>query len=232
MDSGVGCVKRRQTAEEQMTFYDLSEEERVALTQKAIGEHRTVIERWSTLKAAEAAPWKARAAVAAALLISPKSVLDLGCGLMSLEEFLSPDTAYQPVDVVSRDNRTIVCDFNKSPPPRKMPEAVTCLGLREYLFEPASLLNTLSWRHKAAVISYCATDAPEPIEDRRANAWVNDMSVAQIEAMFQATGWRIVHMEPLDKLQFIWRLEADESRKSKLKAAFFELSLILKHAFG
>ncbi len=73
-----------------MTFYDLSDEERVAITRKAIREHRTIIERWSALNAREASPWKARAAIAASFLGSSRSVMDLGCGMMALEEFLSP----------------------------------------------------------------------------------------------------------------------------------------------
>ncbi|CAN7632012.1 methyltransferase domain-containing protein [Pararhizobium sp. LjRoot238] len=206
-----------------MAFYNLSEKERIALTERAITERRTVTERWSTLEQTEAEPWKPRARIAARLLGTPRSVLDLGCGVMALEELLPSATTYYPVDVVSRDSRTIVCDFNNASPPRIKAEAVTCLGLLEYLFAPEALLNTLSWRHDRAVISYCITDAPKPVVERRAHAWVNGMSSQQVEALFHATGWNILQRQLVDQIQMIWLLERKAERRSLIKSAIFEL---------
>lgn len=193
-------------------FYELSEAERVALTERAISQGGTVLERWSALAAPEAEGWNPRAAMAAAWLADQPGVLDLGCGLMTLERHLRRDQSYAPSDVVRRDARTLVCDLNREPPPRVDAPAVACLGVLEYLHDPLSLLSALAQAHRVCVVSYCVTDAPAPLDARRAHAWVNDLDTRGVEALFTQAGWSIERTEMVDGLQRLWRLSSSRFR--------------------
>ena len=189
-----------------LTFYDMSEDDRIALTMRAIEEQRTVYERWQTLAGPEAEPWNARASLAARLLQGEAAVADLGCGVMTLERFLAPGTEYLPIDIVARDDRTIVCDFNVEPVTIKPHYAAACLGLIEYILKPDEFIGRLSQICKICVVSYCITDAPKPMSSRRAHAWVNDFSQKEFERLFTEHGWQIERSELVDDLQMMWRL--------------------------
>ena len=189
-------------------FYVRSEAERIEITSKAIAEQRTVLERWSVLADPEANRWTLRAALAADWLVDKSGVADLGCGTMNLERHLSPDKAYVPIDVVARDARTIVCDFNQETPPPTSASAAACLGLLEYLHKPYDFMTILSGQYRLAVVSYSVTDAPEASRNRREHAWVNDFDTEGMEALFRETGWTITGCRWIDGVQRLWRLRA------------------------
>jgi hypothetical protein len=189
-------------------FYDRSEEERIAITMASISERRTVLERWAVLADTEANPWSARAAMAAELLADEAGVTDLGCGTMNLERYLHTGQSYIPIDVVARDARTIVCDFNREMPPQTSASAAACLGLIEYLHKPDDFMRVLRGQYKTAVVSYCVADAPEAPQKRREHAWVNDFDTAGVEALFLATGWNSTECRWIDKIQRLWRLNS------------------------
>ncbi|MBS4105053.1 hypothetical protein, partial [Tsukamurella paurometabola] len=73
-----------------------------------------------------------------------------------------------------RDDRTIVMDYNVEGAPGVEVDAVAVLGVLEYLHDPLSFMRGLNARR--AVVSYCVTDAPEPLEPRKAHAWVNSFA--------------------------------------------------------
>lgn len=186
-------------------FYDLSDAERAELTRRAIDGRKSLVRRWRALTDAEAHGWRSRAAIAASMLGKVQSVLDLGCGTMALREFLDPGVIYIPSDIVSRCPGTIVCDYNKEEPPHVEVEAVACLGLLEYLFEPGALLHAL--KQPRAVVSYCPCDAPSPMQGRRSHGWVNDYSTETMCALFGQAGWNIVQHVAESSRQSIWLLE-------------------------
>ncbi|WP_156967606.1 hypothetical protein [Methylosinus sp. PW1] len=194
------------TKHNSIPFYDRSEAERTAITKEAIDENRTVMERWAALTAAEAEPWSARAAMAAVWLADECSVADLGCATMTLERYLKPKQKYIPVDVVARDHRTVVCDFNLEAPPPTPAIAAACLGLIEYIHTPTNFMALIGAQYQTTVVSYCVTDAPAAPQNRRANAWVNDFDTASIEGIFHKTGWTISQSRWVDDLQRIWLL--------------------------
>jgi hypothetical protein len=189
-------------------FYDLSEKDRIALTQQAIEQRRTVIERWSGLAKTETHTWSARAAEAAKLLAMHTGVADMGCGTMTLEQHLPAATKYYPVDVVARDQRTVVCDFNDQPPPATEASAVACLGLLEYLFDVPQFLRQLAQIYAACAVSYNPLKASDSIELRRSHAWVSDYSLEALEAEFVRAGWRIISSKPLAGGQILWSLQS------------------------
>lgn len=191
-----------------VAFYDLSVGERIQLTQRAFKERRTLRERWETLAAQEAKPWSYRATMAAKFLASERAVADFGCGTMLLERHLESGTIYYPVDIVQRDNRTTLCDFNVDPLPIFPASAAACLGLLEYLFNPGAFLQQISRHYRTCVVSYCPCYAPEQREQRRSHAWVNDLSPTEIIDVFVCTGWTIEKSGMVSQAQIIWRLNA------------------------
>lgn len=190
-----------------MAFYDLSEQDRVSLTLRAISEKRTVIERWDALASTEAEPWSARADAAAKMLGAAPSVADLGCGTMTLERYLAPGTQYLPVDVVQRDDRTVICDFNASPPPKLPALACACLGILEYILEPTPFMLSLAESYRTCVISYNVHDGGDTLP-RRAHAWVNDFGRTDIESFWTATGWTPLSSQEVSYNQFVWLLRS------------------------
>ncbi|MHC3126170.1 hypothetical protein OB03_02170 [Brevundimonas sp. GN22] len=186
-----------------VSFYSLSQEERIQLTEAAIRDGGTLRSRWEALADGEAKPWTARSARAAELLGPVESVLDVGCGTMGLEPLLQTQR-YVPSDVVARDERTIVRDYNREGPPPVQVEAVAVLGVLEYLLDPEGFMRQL--QADKAVVTYCTTDSPSPLEPRRSHAWVNDMDTATVEQMFARAGWTIRSDEQLDGAQRIWLL--------------------------
>lgn len=190
----------------QIPFYGRSEDERSALVRAAVQEKRTLLERWANLTEQEASGWSARAAMAAKWLAGFDSVADFGAGPMHLERYLRPGQSYVPLDVVARDQRTIVCDFNTTSPPETGAEAAACLGLLEYLFDPLAFLRALRQHYRHAVVSYCVSDSPDAPENRLQHAWVNAFSTAELRVQLEEAGWRILDEAPVDDLQRLWRL--------------------------
>lgn len=189
-----------------MQFYTLTELERVALTEQAIKERRTLLERWAHLDLHEAEPWNSRSALAAEFLESHDSVVDLGCGTMTLERYLRPGIRYFPVDVCARDSRTLICDFNTESLPKTSASAAACLGLLEYLFDVPAFMRALHDLYATCVVSYCVSDAPEPLLPRTAHAWVNDFDRASLEEVFENAGWAVERSCAVDKVQILWCL--------------------------
>jgi len=189
------------------SFYTLSEQDRIALTEKAMAEKRSLHERWEALAIPETTDWNRRAALAAKWLATSDSVLDLGCGTMSLEKYLAAGTRYYPSDIVARDERTIVADYNFVPPPYVDAQAVVCLGVLEYLYDPLGFLTALSAMYQLCVVSYCMTDTPKPLEPRRGHAWVNDFDRAHIEKLFKLSSWHIENFQIIEDFQGLWLLK-------------------------
>jgi hypothetical protein len=188
-------------------FYELNPSVRIALTTQRMSERATVHERWKFLTASEANGWSPRLGRAASLIEKYKSVADLGCGTMNLEKLLSPDTTYIPVDVTSRDHRTIVVDFNRDPlPPSVTADSAALLGIVEYVHDFTALLTQCRERFQSIVMTYNCADATSSILERRAHAWVNDLSQDNIVTLFLASGWTIANRIELGNSQFMWQL--------------------------
>jgi hypothetical protein len=189
-----------------ISFYDLTEDERIALTDTVIENGTTLKARWDRLRDAEANPWSRRAERAGELLGPVETLLDVGCGTMALERFVQAKT-YIPSDVTRRDDRTIVMDYNVEGAPGVEVDAVAVLGVLEYLHDPLSFMRGLNARR--AVVSYCVTDAPEPLEPRKAHAWVNSFAMSDMSDLLKSAGWTIDCIEVLDSIQSIWLAHRD-----------------------
>lgn len=190
------------------SFYELKVDERIALTEQAMAQKQTLMRRWENLPVETTSDWTLRAAKAAAFLADCEAVVDLGCGTMNLERYLSPTTRYLPVDVVAHgDERTIVLDLNREAPPSLDSSAVACLGLLEYLYDVKEFLASLGKCYLIVVVSYNPFECGTSLADRRSHAWVNDFPRTRLEEMFAITGWQIIRTEQIRAGEFLWRLE-------------------------
>jgi hypothetical protein len=182
----------------QRHFYELEEEQRRRLTLAALAERRTLVERWLSSPNEPTDAWNIRAAFAVEMLKGVTSVVDVGCHNMRLERLLGPEVRYIPVDVVARDERTIVVDLNREPMPKVEAQALLALGLLTYLYDVPKFLGEVAAGYSTAVLSYNTTDDQPPGFDRRQHAWVSDYSGEELEAIFQRCGLRIVESRRFD----------------------------------
>ena len=195
-------------------FYERSLEERIALTDTVILEKRTLVERWSSLGDAESSRWHRRATIAATYLQGQPAVADIGCGLMILRAHLQHEQKYFPLDVISRNPLTVVCDLNHEKPQETEAKAAAMLGVIEYLHDPSSVLLHLSNQYKKLVVSYCFTDGPGAPANRREHGWVNDYSQREILELFRDSGWSIMDQARVKAWEYIWQLTSVVPEKS------------------
>jgi hypothetical protein len=196
-------------------FEQLDEDSRIETTRHAFREGKTMVERWSRLTRRQSRSWEHRAEKSARLLRGCDSVVDIGCGRMLLEKHLEPPTRYVPVDVVRRDQRTIVVDLND---PSEWPEAVSgdaaaVLGVVEYIHDLERFIGRLSSRFDRAVVSYSVSDLSGLPRVRLANGWTNSFSRAELEKTFSVHGWSVIDAFRIDSVQWLWHL-VNSSRPS------------------
>jgi SAM-dependent methyltransferase len=194
-------------AEPAKGFYEHSRDERIRMVRERSDQRATLMERWVHLNPKVSAGWIARAQTAAGLLKDAHSVLDIGCGVMLIEQYLQPNTRYIPMDVVRRDERTLVVDLNQHDLPSVDFDCALGLGVLEYLYDPARLLRAVAQHCRTgALFSYNPTDAWPSLEQRTADAWVSHLSVQQLEHSFTQAGFshRCVHVD--DAGQRMWWL--------------------------
>ncbi len=150
--------------------------------------------------------WERRAAAAADLIPAGSHVLDLGCGAMALERHLPPGCRYLPCDLVRRDERTAVCDFNRLElPPRQDATMVTLLGVLEYIYDWKEFLGRLRAYDLPVVLSYCPSDLTGAM-DRSAAGWVNHAACDELAAAFAEAGFAVRACIPLSSSERLYRL--------------------------
>ena len=176
---------------------------------RVVAEKKTDLERWRNPQNLDAA-WGQRAQFVARFVPRQVSLLDLGCGAMQIEKFLQAGTAYIPCDLVPRDGRTLVCDFNKEGVPQ-LPGvgAVTVLGVLEYIQDAPSFIRSLRLYNVPVLISYCPTDLTSHL-DREAQGWVNHFSLAFLSQLIESSGFGITRCEHIDDVQTLFCLEPSQ----------------------
>ncbi len=176
-----------------------------ARRKRAVAKRATDLARWSDARQLDPL-WERRAALAADHIPAGSAVLDLGCGAMTLERHLPFGCTYLPVDVVARDERTRVCDFNREPlPSARDASLVAALGLLEYVFDVDALLRQLGAYRLPAVLSYCPADLA-PGVDRAALGWVNGLTRRELVEALERAGLRVRAERRIDELQVLLAL--------------------------
>lgn len=144
--------------------------------------------------------------MAAAYVQPGARVLDLGCGAMTLERYLPPACTYQPCDLIARDDRTLVCDFNAG----EFPDGAECdivfaLGLLEHLADLPAFLSKLRTLGKPVIFSYSVAESGP--QDRTALGWANHHRHDEILGLFDAAGLPVYLGTRLDHGQILGRAE-------------------------
>lgn len=189
-------------------FYDLDSKDRERIVDAAIWSRKTLISRWETLASEKTESWAIRAQRAASMLGGVSSVVDVGCGMMTLEQYLPGNVRYVPVDVVRRDARTFVIDLNEEELPDFGTDCIVGLGLLEYLFDVPSILRRMASVYEMAVLSYNPLDYMPNVSERTRHAWVNHYTEADLESLFGLSGLQIHERVHHDATQTIWRLKS------------------------
>ena len=163
------------------------------------------VERLIRAKATDAGRWSAwerlldpashlRAGLAAQHLPRGGSVLDLGCGLMFLRDYLAPGTAYIPMDLMARGPRCLVGDLNQGHFPKGRVDAVTMLHLLEYIHDPGALLSWARTVTGRLVLTYVPVERVGG-KDRRVSGFFNDLTVSGLSSLLSGCGWSEVRVE-------------------------------------
>ncbi len=99
--------------------------------------------------------WEHRARVISRWIPEGAYVLDMGCGNMLIEKHLKNPAGYIPCDIAKRDERTIVCDFDKFEyPPAQSENMILCLGVVNYLQHQKELIEHLCSRGKSFLFTF------------------------------------------------------------------------------
>ncbi|MDF2577012.1 MAG: Methyltransferase FkbM family [Chlamydiales bacterium] len=170
---------------------------------RTIQETKTDIERWANPKQLEAA-WNVRTGPASSYILSGSIVLDLGCGAMALEKALPYGCTYIPCDVVARDHRTHVCNFNEGEFPKVKTDIITILGVLEYIYDPLAFFTSLHRYNCPIVISYHPAEMSQRT-NRSALGWVNSLSRTEFLLIAQKAGFTLHSERPLDAMQFLYK---------------------------
>jgi hypothetical protein len=113
------------------------------------------------------------------------------CGDMKMEKHLPPGATYVPLDVVARDDRTIVVDLNRKSLPAVDADFVLGMGVLEYIFDVPKLLRQLARQIPEGLISYHPFER-SPKRDRLAIGSVNAMISPELITLFKWAGYKSV----------------------------------------
>ena len=128
--------------------------------------------------------WEERIKLMARYIKTGESVLDLGCGTMTLAQ-IRTDIDYFPVDYAKRSPDTIVCDFNKKEFPSRFTDVGFVSGCLEYVEDYEWFIGKICAGCQRAIISYCTTDQFPDKSERIKNNWVNNLSEKNIVDLFR-----------------------------------------------
>jgi hypothetical protein len=172
-------------------FYRLDADRRIALVRKAIEAGQPLMIRWAEIATDFGDRWQARAATAAKWLAAASTIVDLGCGTMTLEGYLRPGQCYIPVDLARRDQRTFVIDLNQGADLARLPSADACalLGVLEYIYGPHDLMAALRRTYRQVVASFNLRRDEESVEDRLGHGWVNHFTHGELLSLFADHGY-------------------------------------------
>lgn len=149
----------------------------------------TDVERWSQTESL-ATQWDSRAAMAARFIAPGSSVLDLGCGAMTLGQYLDSTCQYYPADVVERIPGAFVVDLNAKQFPPGSYDVITLLGVLEYVHDVPWVLDQVRKVSRSLIVTYCAKLAEGDVVGRRGLGWVNDFTERDFNVLLASANWR------------------------------------------
>ena len=143
--------------------------------------------------------WKNRIAEMASFLEKEQIILDLGCGMQWLKEFLPAGAKYYPIDYISRSDDTIICDFNKHEFPNIHADVAFVSGVLEYIDDYKWFIDSISRFCTVAIVSYCSVEGFPDIQMRRSLSWVNDLKLKDLITLFNEYCMELVDTTVYDR---------------------------------
>jgi len=152
--------------------------------------------------------WESRAKIALEYLDGVTSVVDIGCGKMTLKRLLPEGVRYQGVDIAPRDETTIVLDLNASPLPVLEYDAANVLGVLEYINDPDSFFDGLE-QFDRMIFSYNCYGLKDVLTklgltNRIPKAWRNRFRKSEVIALIERHGFTIYAERKLRLGEYLW----------------------------
>lgn len=160
--------------------------------------------KWEGLKA----EWIDRARLASSHLRDVASVVDIGCGRMTIKSMLPANVKYQGLDVSPRDETTIVVDLNEEILPSLAYEAALVLGVVEYLEDPAGFFARLP-QFRKVVLSFNCYSLRDVLQrhglyNRVPSGWRHRLRRAEITGLFEANGFEVEKLQHVCRAEYMW----------------------------
>jgi len=160
--------------------------------------------RWASLNW----EWEGRATMAREYLGEVSSVVDIGCGKMTLKRLLPEGVRYQGVDIAPRDETTIVIDLNAERLPDMDFDAANVLGVMEYINDPDVFFDRLE-QFDLLVFSYNCKGIKDVLTNMgilksTPKGWRNRLTKAETIALIERHGFKIFAERRVRLSEYLW----------------------------
>ena len=168
-------------------------------------------ERWSQPSSVAYEAWNQRKeAMLQYLPENLEEVADYGCGNQYLRRLLPDQTKYIPIDLVARDEETLVLDLNGESYDIPHAHCAFFSGTLEYVYDISKLARKLSQKSECLVFSYSPIKVMSEyaMKTRRKRSWVNHYRASEIVVLFESAGFHCSELTSFEK-QIIVRMDRD-----------------------
>ena len=152
-------------------------------------------QRWGEL-ASYKSHWGGRARLAAELIPSGVTVLEIGVGTGTFRDLVAGRTDFIGADLEPLDSRSVRLDLDLDSLPVNKVDYAVLLGVFTYLRHPHLAAAKICSIAGHLVVSYCCKNAAAPIDQsrnpRRQRGWLNDFTKAEFVGMISALGLSLV----------------------------------------
>ena len=116
------------------------------------------------------------------------SIMDLGCGLQTLKQYISKQTKYFPINQYNQIDGTIIKDFNKGEFLDENVDVCFCSGIFEYIYNLEDFIYKISCHCKYLVGSYCFKES----RTCEYKLTVNNYSKNELFKIIEKYGFRLI----------------------------------------
>jgi FkbM family methyltransferase len=168
---------------------ELTDAEKIAETERFIAAKSSDGSKWvppENLKVGV----ELRAELASRRIPPTTSVLDLGCGNMTLKIFLGQNNQYSCADLIQRTADCQIADLNQNQFPTGQYDSIAILEVLEYIHDIPFVLKKARQAAKQLLVTYTVRRS-EPLEARRIRGWFSDLTEAEFKDALTAAGWTV-----------------------------------------